>query len=84
MKLNNMKIDDFKLTKNRLDPEMCYEYRFDDANIKYQIFTMDYGRSFNAMIEKRDKTGCYILIFSKKVGMITTALNEFCNFMKKI
>lgn len=60
-----MKLEDFKLIKNKQKPEMCYAYETKVGGSKYCIFTMNYGKTFLASIEERRLDGRYYSEFSK-------------------
>lgn len=48
-----MKIEKFKLIKNKQRPDWCYKYELTNVDQRFVIFTMDGGESFHAYIEER-------------------------------
>lgn len=75
-----MTIKDFKITKNRQRPEMCYAYENYTPNKdkKYSIFTMNGGQTYLASITSKNLNGKLVdTDFSKTVNSVDEALNEF-------
>lgn len=75
-----MDLKEFELTKNRQRPEMCYGYTKKAGDLKFQIFTMDGGRSFLATIEKRRMDNRYYIEFEVVCHSIDECLTAFDGF----
>lgn len=52
-----MELNEFTLIKNRVVPEFNYQYKKVKNGYKYQITTMDGGKSFLATIESKGEGG---------------------------
>lgn len=76
-----MKLQDFKLTKNRRLPNMCFSYEKKTDNRKYTIFTMNGGVSFIASIEYLRMDGNYYTEFSEAFSSTNDCLNAFDSFI---
>lgn len=72
-----MEIKDFKLVKNRQRPKFCYAYRMYNNNGKYQMFTMDGGKTFIASIESKTLAGNYTTDFNKTFNSIDECISAF-------
>lgn len=75
-----MKIQDFKLIKNRQRPEFCYMYKMYSGDTKYEIFTMDGGKTFLASIEIKRMDGKFCSELSKTCSTIDLCIDEFENY----
>ena len=47
-----IKLEDFKIVKNRIMPERCYKYVLKQKSRKYEIFTLDGGAIFYATVDE--------------------------------
>jgi len=77
-----MKLQDFKIIKNRQRPDLMYQYKLKIDRQKFEITTMNSGKSFLAMIESLALNGkTYLKDFSKE-GIETPekCIEEFENF----
>lgn len=82
-----MKLEKFKIVKNRQRPDFCYAYEMynEDKSKKFSIFTMDGGKSFLASINSANMLNGHLTHtdFSIKVNSPENALLEFSKFLKK-
>jgi hypothetical protein len=69
-----MNIADFKLEKNRQRPDFCYGYKKSDGNRKYEIFTMNGGKSFLVSIEEKRMDGRFYSEFSETFSTVDECL----------
>jgi len=79
-----MKLQDFKLVKNRQRPDFCYSYKKKDANRKYSIFTMNGGKTFLASIEEIRMDKLWYSEFSESHDSVEKCLDAFDCFNKHI
>jgi len=63
--MKTIDLKDLKLVKNRQRPDMCYSYEARIDGTKYQIFTMNFGKTFLATIDERRMDGRYYAEFNK-------------------
>ncbi len=61
-----LRIEHFKIVKNRQRPDLCFEYeaRIDDCI--YSIFTRNGGSTFLASIDKKRRDGRYYEEFKQR------------------
>ena len=62
-----MGIENFKLTRNRQRPDFCYNYKMVNSGSKYEIFTMNGGKTFIASIEVKRSDGRYYTEYSEEL-----------------
>lgn len=75
-----MKLEKFKLVKNRQRPDFCFSYEFKTDERKYQIFTMNGGKSFIASIDDLRMDGRWYSEFCETFDTIQDCLGAFDNF----
>ncbi len=69
-----MKIEDFKLIKNKQRPDFCYKYELKQSNKKISIFTMNGGKTFLASIEEMRLDNKFYTELNETVDSIDEAL----------
>lgn len=74
-----MTLNKFKLTTNKSRPSQCYNYTFKEDDMKYEIFTMDSGKTFLASIEQLDPLGAFRKQFSATFRSVGECLQVFKN-----
>ena len=72
-----MEISEFKLKKNRMNPEKCYSYEKSDGLTKHSIFTMNGGKTFLASIQEKRGDGRFYDEFSQTFSCKEECLNAF-------
>lgn len=72
-----MTLENFKLVRNRQRPEFCFSYELKTDERKYQIFTMNGGKTFLASIEEPRMDGRWYSEFSETFNSIQGCLNSF-------
>lgn len=70
-----MDIKEFKKRKNRQRPDFAYGYTKKDGDIKYDIFTMDGGKTFFCSIDQKRLDGRYYNKFSETRNTIEECLS---------
>lgn len=70
-------LKDFKLVKNKQRPDFCYSYKQNIDDKKYEIFTMNGGKTFLASIEMLRLDGRYYSEFSQEFDSIEKCLDAF-------
>ena len=79
-----MNLSNFKIIKNRANPNLCYSYEKynEDKTEKYSIFTMDYGKTFLASVMHPNFRGfCINTVYSETFNSKEEALNGIINFV---
>lgn len=74
-----MEISQFKLIRNKQRPDFCYNYQFVVGDDKYEIFTMNGGRTFYASKETKRLDGRYY----KEIGEEVSSINEALTILSK-
>ncbi|MDV3750635.1 hypothetical protein CMU19_04410 [Elizabethkingia anophelis] len=80
-----MKLSDFKITRNRQEPDFCYAYEMYNENKseKYSIFTMDGGKSFLASVITQNLNGKLVdNDFQENVSTPEEGLTEIKNYLE--
>jgi hypothetical protein len=75
-----LNINQFKKKVNRTRPEWVYKYIFYNNDWKYEIFTMNKGKSFLVSIEEKRLDNKYYPIFKDNVNSIDIAISVLDNF----
>lgn len=78
-------LNDFKVVKNRQRPDICYAYEKYTPNkdAKYQIFTMNSGKTFLVSVISRNLNGKLVdTDFSENADSIEESLIKLNNFLK--
>lgn len=84
-----MKLKDFKIVKNKYRPEICYKYILKKDGLKFEIFTLNFGKDYLATIEKHTpihrKPHLYTKVFTTNIDFIEgpkEAVRQFKAFLK--
>jgi len=75
-----LNINQFKKKLNRIRPEWVYKYVLYIDNLKYEIFTMNKGKSFLVSIEEKRLDNKYYQIFKDNANSIDIALSLLDEF----
>lgn len=71
-----MQLSDFTLTRNKQQPDRCFEYAKREGYTLFKIFTMNFGLTYWASIEQRSEhSKRYNRVHSVEVGGIAAALD---------
>lgn len=78
-------ISDFKVVKNRQRPDMCYAFEKYTPNkdAKYQIFTMNAGKTFLVSVTTANLNGKLVdTDFNENADSIEESLTKLNNYLK--
>lgn len=84
-----MKLKDFEIVRNKERPDMCFKYILRKDGLKFEIFTMNYGKIYNATIEEHaplpQSPHRYLSLFKSKIDFICgpkEAVRQFKKYLK--
>jgi hypothetical protein len=69
-----MELREFKLIRNKQQPDFCYNYKAIIGKDKFEIFTMNGGKTFLASKETQASDGTYLNVFKENVNSVDEAL----------
>ena len=72
-----MDLTNFKKRENKQRPDLCYGFERKIGVEKLMIFTMDAGKTFLAMVEKKRADGRYYQEFNESHDSIEKCLTAF-------
>lgn len=84
--MEELKLSDFKVVKNRQRPEVCYAYEKynSDKSEKYSIFTLDGGNTFLCSVSLRSNSSkAYFTYFSDTFNSANEGLIGIIDFLKR-
>lgn len=86
-----MKLKDFKIDRNKERPEMCYKYILKKDGLKFEIFTLNYGKEYLATIEQHAPVSGsphrYISLFKTTIDFVEgpkEAVIKFKEYLQNI
>jgi len=84
-----MKLKDFELIQNKEKPEMCYKYILRKDGLRFEIFTLNYGKTYLATIDQHTplprRPHLYTNIFKTNIDFIEgpkEAVRKFKEFLQ--
>lgn len=85
-----MKLKDFEIIHNNERPQMCYKYILKKDGLRFEIFTINYGKEYSATIDQHTpvprKPHLHTNIFKAKIDFIQgpkEGVRQFKKFLKK-
>ena len=78
--IKSMFLNDFDVKRNKVLPNECYSYVLKIEDLKFEIFTLDFGKNYISTIEKLEVDKRYYLHDRMKGNDLMESLTFFKSF----